>query len=1176
MSSRNTLIVLAEQLALSLQPLDAVMGSPEALRDFLEELGWKFDAAPSPLDSLRAPVQEAFGLVNGSDGTEELDGARLLSSVRAACQSIMLLGSDAGLPTDFRDEFPRQLVDYLVVEHLLNNQPRIGCLLMLLGIVSLEERPAAATRAPFLHRAFAWESLSPLLRDPPSFLKTVYRWDTSEFDGDRLIEGVAGALEAWGVRVRGALLDARTVQNLNSGALQPNRTTDSALHLILLEHSMNPELLNAGAGLFLLPETAAAKPGFALLPFATAGFNEEIDVFERLALSIRGDLDLTGGAGVLVRPNRDPEAVIGLASGAPSSVSGRLAFQLRLTNSGAPLTLIGSPDESRFDVAGVSTTAGARVLPGGKPDVFVEFALEQSTIVVKPDGGVVDGFLASLLPPDGLRVATNLGVGFSTARGLYFTGSGGLEISVPAHIQAGPIEIESALVAVRPKDSAIPIDLAATIRTDLTILKAAVQNVGLTANFAFPANRDGNLGPLQLDLDFRAPDGVALSVDTQGVVTGGGFLRFDPAKGLYAGVMQLSLHDSITLTAYGLIATKMPDGSRGFSILIFITADGFKPIPLGFGFVLQSIGGMLGINRTFDQDVLKAGLKTDTLGTLLFPRDPVGNAPAILQALASAFPARRGSYLLGLLARITWFTPTLVQMDLALILELGARTRLLMLGRVSALLPSRDNDLIRLNLDAVGVLDFDAGTLAADAVLVDSRLVHRFPITGSAALRARWPGSTGGETTASGTDFILAVGGVNPRFAPPAGFPILERVTIALCTGTNPRLVCDAYFAVTANTVQFGARASLYAEAIGFSVSGDVTFDALVTLLPPHFLVDFHAAVQLKRGSHNLFKVTLNGTLEGPLPLRLAAKAKFEILWFSFTLQFDFTLAAGNGSVAGVAAVSLANEVAKALADPMNWTTRRPPAVAHGVVLRPVSPGPTTVPDPLGQLVLRQQVAPLNTSRDVNTFGGAPVTGRRRFQVAATLNAQAGASLAGEFAPARYFVMSDDEKLAAPSFETMDAGFVLGAEKTSYPAGAIVSAPLDYRPITLGPTPAASVAGIASTSSFAANGAGGPPEQPYSLPSEALKRLSPSGAAARVPVRRVGRARYRNAAAEPAATIAAPRWQIVRVSDGVVVALDPGVRTWSEHREVLDTLNRGGARWLMVPAHELESLTNRS
>ena len=35
---------------------------------------------------------------------------------------------------------------------------------------------------------------------------------------------------------------------------------------------------------------------------------------------------------------------------------------------------------------------------------------------------------------------------------------------------------------------------------------------------------------------------------------------------LYAGVMQLSLHDDITLKAFGLIATRMPDGSRGYSL----------------------------------------------------------------------------------------------------------------------------------------------------------------------------------------------------------------------------------------------------------------------------------------------------------------------------------------------------------------------------------------------------------------------------------------------------------------------------------------------------------------------------------------------------------------------------------------------------------------------------------
>lgn len=1159
MSDRDTSTVLAEQLALALHPLDAALGMPDALRDFLEDLGWRFDAAPAALDSLRSPVQQAFALVSNPDGLQDADRAQLVERVHAASLAIARLGSDVTLAADFRSEFPRQLVDYLVVEHLLGNQPRIGYLLMMLGIISVDEQPATGARPRYIRRQFAWEGLAPLLGDPRAFLAAVYRWGTSDFTADRLTVGGAGTLDAWGVRVRDGVLEAGTAAHLNTAALQADQTTDAALQLILFEESSVPATLNAGMGLFVLPETASAKPGFALLPFGTAGFDQEVDLSERLALSVHGDLDLTGGLGILVRPSRDVALVAGLASGAPVPASGRLAFQLRMTNGAVPLTLIGSPEASRFELAGVSTTSGARLSSDGKLDVFVEFALERSRIVIKPDDGDVDGFLATLLPADGLQIDASLTVGFSTARGLYFSGSGGLEINVPTHIHAGPIEIQSALIAVRPADNAIAVDLAATIRSDFSVLKAVVENVGLTAKFAFPSNRDGNLGPVQLDVGFRPPNGVALSIDAHGVLTGGGALRYDTAQRMYSGVMQLSLHDKITLTAFGLIATRMPDGQPGFSMLVFITVDGFKPIPLGFGFMLQSIGGMLGVNRTFDQDVLKAGLKSDTLASLLFPRDPVGNAPALIQALASAFPARRGSTLLGLLARITWFTPTLVQLDLALILEIGARTRLLVLGRVSSLLPTRDNDLIRINLDVVGVLDFDAGTLEADAMLVDSRLAHQFPISGAAALRAGWSGG-------ANAGFILAVGGLNPHFAPPAGFPQLERVAIALCAGNNPRLVCEAYFAVTANTIQFGSRIHLYAEALGFSVTGDIGFDVLVTPVPFHFIADFHASVQLKRGSHNLFKVALEGTLEGPVPLHIVARARFELLWFSVSVRFEHTFDTGSLTSNAAAAVDVTGQLAAALARPESWTTQLPAGVAHGVALRGLTPGTTTVVDPLGQLVVKQQIVPLNTGRDIDTFGGAPVAGKRRFAVTGALNDRPGTRVQDAFAPARYFALSDDEKVAAPSFEMLDAGLLLGGEAVTFDAATMVAAPLEYFPITLDRVTASPTSPL-----LAPNAPASVAPAPYTMPVEALSIQRPSGAAARVPVRRVGRARFRNAAADPAARLPAPRWRIVRLSDGSPAAVDPSVRTWSEYRAALALLNRGGALWQMVPVYEVEA-----
>src|SRR6185369_923325 len=235
----------------------------------------------------------------------------------------------------------------------------------------------------------------------------------------------------------------------------------------------------------------------------------------------------------------------------------------------------------------------------------------------------------------------------------------------------------------------------------------------------------------------------------------------------------------------------------------------------------------------------------------------------ILAALDRVFPAKRGSYLFGLMVQLRWGIPTLIEANLGLIVELGARNRFVVLGRMTAILPRMDNDLLRLNLDAVGIFDFDQGTIAIDALLVDSRLLHRFPLTGAGALRARWT---------SPRSFALAVGGMHHAFTPPAGFPSLERIALSLTTGGNPRLTCDAYFALTSNTAQFGAHAHLYAAALGFSVTGDAGFDVLLTLAPFHFLAEIFASMQLRRGSSNLFKVKVTGALEGPAPLTLRAK----------------------------------------------------------------------------------------------------------------------------------------------------------------------------------------------------------------------------------------------------------------------------------------------------------------
>ena len=586
---------------------------------------------------------------------------------------------------------------------------------------------------------------------------------------------------------------------------------------------------------------------------------------------------------------------------------------------------------------------------------------------------------------------------------------------------------------------------------------------------------------------------------------------------------------------------------------MFITAEDFQPIQLGLGFKLEGIGGMLAINRTFDEAALREGLKNNTLGTLLFPVDPVRNAPEILRNLATVFPARIGSYLFGPMAKIGWATPTLIQMELALILEIGARRRLLVLGRISSILPSRDKDLIRLNMDAMGVFDFDVGTISLDAVLVDSRLLQKFVLTGSMAMRACLVPARAG--------FALAVGGMNPHFSPPVSMPKLDRITINLTSGDNPRFTCDAYFAVTANTIQFGSRATLYAAAYGFSVEGDVGFDVLVQLLPFHFLADFEASIQLKHGSTNLFMVRVTGALEGPRPLRVRAKATFEIFWCDFSIDFDKTLIDGE-QPAPPPAVNALDELTRALSLPESWNADLPRERRHGVTMRKLPVGAPLSLDPLGELMVRQSVLPLNTNRDLDVFGGAPLSGARRFTItAATLNSTTHSVRPARdlFAPAQFFDLSDEDKLASPSFEEMDSGVVFGNDTIVFDESTSqrVYAPLEFETIII------DEAGLEA-----------PVAAPYVLNGNRLRQQAGFSSVAKAAVRNTGLARFRNTAAAPTVTMATPDWVVASTTDLNVLAPDSiAGMSWGDARVAVEGLRHGhvgGApQWQLVPAYEL-------
>jgi len=526
----------------------------------------------------------------------------------------------------------------------------------------------------------------------------------------------------------------------------------------------------------------------------------------------------------------------------------------------------------------------------------------------------------------------------------------------------------------------------------------------------------GNFGQLVLRPGLKPPNGLSLSINT-GPVRGGGFIAYDDALGRYSGALSLSIGD-IALRAIGILDTRAP-GVSGYSFLIVISAE-FTPIQLGFGFTLTGVGGLCGIQRAVSVPALQEGVRSGTLASLLFSRDPIGQATQLVAGLQRAFPPTQDRYVFGPMFKLGWGTPTLITADLGIVLQLPSPVVIALLGTLSAKLPRPEGAVVEINLDILGVLDLGEKKLSIDASLRDSRIAA-FTLTGDLALRYHW----GAEP-----DFALSLGGFNPDFKPPPGFPTLRRLSLALGSGNNPRLSLAAYFALTSNTLQFGARAEVYAEALGFNLLGYLEFHALFVFSPFSFRFDFSAGVALRRGTSVLMAVSVVGRIEGPRPWRVQGRASISILFFEVTVAFDETFG-DPPDPARLPPVDVWVPLRAALADLRNWSATLPEGAARCVSTAADGEQPPRVRlDPQSVLAVRQKVMPLE--RRITKLGEQPVAAPTRVRLVALRvgcneDGSGGTAVAHEglrepFAAGQYEALDDAQRLSRPSFEPMVAG----------------------------------------------------------------------------------------------------------------------------------------------------------
>lgn len=1008
---------IIDEMVLVLAPLAEAAQAPEDLTRLLAELGWTPASVPRPLLDLAAAGSGVLDALGSEPG--DISAVQLLAAIGRLAAAIDAIRAqpDSEFPdgldiASFKQTIGRDLLDYCIVEYLLRHRFKVGRLLKLVGIIQLSDAPASGLRQAYFKRYVDWDRAGTLVTDPLTGFREAYAWNAQTPQLQHVLSDVASAVEAYGLQLSYFQLTAAQLAFANAGAAEP-LAGELGIRLELDEALGIPSGSAAGLQFLMRPATAERGPALAVLPYSSGPAGPAGD--DGPSLIISGD-DLTQGFAITLAPGMPPALDAGFLGGqATTAPPTGIQAQLRVPPppDQPERVLVGTPDGSRLSVGAVTVSAGAELVSGEQVEAFVELGLEKLQVVVKPTAGEADSFVGSFLGPDGISGELSLGLRLSTLTGFHLTGSAGLEEGFPVAIQLGPVSVQAISLGLKPDAQGADLEAGATISGSIGPIAIVIDHVGFTLITRFPDPPLGNLGPVDVTFGFLPPSGIGLSIEAQGVISGGGFISNEPATGRYSGELQLRA-GRIGITALGMLDSRLP-GIPGYALLVALNAT-FPAVQIGFGFALTAVGGLLALNRRVDVDVLRARLAAGTAGRILAPQDPVRNMPALLADLDAVFPVAPGVTVVGPTAQLLW--AGLVQLDVGVFIELPGPARVVLLGSAHAEIERDGQAYLSIRVDIAGVVDLRGETAASDAVLVDSHLMGMLDLTGGAAFRLSW----GAQPYA-----VLSLGGFNPAYNPePLSFPA-TLAPIAMVYGTPSDelyLRFEGYFAITSNTLQFGASVEALIHSGGFTVHGSLGFDALIQFVPFHFQFDIRASVSVAYGGDTLAGLTLTGSLTGPGPVVLRAKVCIELLFFDICFSGTFSLGPPSPPPAPVVA-DLLDLLLAELADPARL--RAAGAPDPYVRLTPPDPSLTTpVVPPAGTLVWEQQRAPVDLL--LTRVGGTPLPAPAQVTVTSATESTAQSDW---FAPGQFTDLTDDQALTRPAYELLSSGLQLAGAATA-------------------------------------------------------------------------------------------------------------------------------------------------
>ena len=828
------------------------------------------------------------------------------------------------LVENFLASFSKNMADNIIITAIEHYIPKAMLLLKMLGLVDwkyVEAEENNELYRGYVKKRLHLERIQNLIKDPETHFKNTMGWGLPSFNPEEYFEIFTEFFDPEDYIYTG---------------------TDNG----------DPFLRKGG---FLLKRYSDVTPPGLQFQFIQHFNQTEVirsEINNNFGINLSAMFGLSGGITVNILPPFKIELLP-----PAGEVSGEVRGFIDINEAKRPFSLVGNSNELlQLTVDNLSAGIGLKAVwdvVKGKATLDPLIYAEIKNAKLQLGTSDADSFIGKLLSSADIEGSFDLGLEWLYSSGLRIRASGGVEIALPIHEQLGPLEIDTVYLALKILDSGtLSFETSAGFKGLLGPLQVSVERIGAKLDLNFKDSTDTKYGLFDLEFGFKPPNGLGLSINA-GVVIGGGYLFFDIDREEYAGVLELTIAQLVSAKAIGLITTKMPDGSKGFSMLIIITAEFNPAFQLGYGFTLIGVGGLLGLNRTVLLDPLREGVRTGAVNSIMFPQNVIANAPRIISDLKAIFPPYESKFLVGPMGKLGWGTPTLISLSLGIIIEIPGNIAIL--GVLKVALPDERIPIVLIQVAFVGTLSFDQKLLTFDASLYGSFILF-MTLEGDMAVRLKW---------GDNPDFLLTVGGFHPSYTPPPlSLPTLRRLAINILNTDIAKIRVECYQAVTSNTVQFGAKAELKFDLRICAIQGQISFDALFQFSPFYFIISVSASFSLSAAGFDILSVRIKMSLEGPTPWRAKGTGSVTILFFDISADFDVTW--GESKDTSLPKIEILPRFIEEISKTEQWNTSLLTSANLLVSLRKLEDSESTdlILHPAGSLVVQQKLLPLGIHID--------------------------------------------------------------------------------------------------------------------------------------------------------------------------------------------------------------------